>query len=332
MQNLDVLREWTGHISTIANAYKKSAILFTAFNSGIFDLLEREAGAGEIAASLGWSERGTAMLLDGLVALELLEKHSGKYRNTPSASACLVRNGEAYQGNILRHSQGSWDAWSHLEDRVRTGTCPPDEERWKDQSLRDFILGMSNIAKLSAQEVLQAVDLSGFSHVLDLAGGPGTYAIAFLNAHARMRATLFDRPDVVEIACEQVAAAGLEDRFSYIAGDCLIDAIGQGYDLVLMSNLIHSFSDSENASLVEKVFDALAPGGAIIIKDFILENDRSGPAFSLIFALHMLVHTPGGNTYSYDEIGRWTDQAGFEKGRALALTPQTRLWIARKPG
>jgi len=331
VQDLSQLREWSGYVSNIANGYKKSRILFTAFTAGVFDLLEEEREAGAMAAVLHWSERGTAMLLDGLVAMELLTKHAGRYRNTPMASACLARSGAAYQGDILRHNLSSWDDWVMLEDRVRTGTsAAPTEERF-GQALRNFILGMGNIAKMSAEEVLQAVDLSGYGHVLDLAGGPATYGIAFLKAHPRMRATLFDRPSVVEIAREQVDAAGLGERFDYIAGDCLADDIGSGYDLVFISNLIHSFSSEENAGIVKKAYDALVPGGTILIKDFIMENDRSGPAYGLVFALHMLVHTRAGNTYTYDEIRSWTEAAGFGPGTALSLTPQTRLWIARKP-
>jgi SAM-dependent methyltransferase len=94
-----------------------------------------------------------------------------------------------------------------------------------------------------------------------------------------------------------------------------------GYDLVFMSNIIHSFSAEENAALVKRVYDALIPGGVILIKDFIMENDRSGPAFGLIFALHMLVHTPAGGTYTYDEIKGWTDAAGFLPGNSHIIDP-----------
>lgn len=330
MQDLNQLREWTGVVNNIANGYKKSRILFTAFKAGIFEFLETERDAKDVAGILGWSERGVAMLLDGLVALDLVEKKDGRYRNAAMASACLARGGIAYQGDILSHNLSSWEDWVTLEDRVRTGTCASSGEERTGQALRNFILGMSNIANLSAREVLQAVDLSGYGRMLDLAGGPATYSIAFLQAHPGMRATLFDRAPVIEIAREQVAAAGVGDRFTYIAGDCLSDDIGRGYDLVFISNLIHSFSNDENARLVRKVFEALAPGGTIIIKDFIVENDRSGPAYSLIFALHMLIHTPGGNTYTYEEIRCWTDSAGFGPGTSISLTPQTRLWIARK--
>lgn len=331
MENLEQVRDWTGFINNVANGYKKSQILFTAFKVGIFDVLEEERTPSEIASLLGWSERGITMLLDGLYAIELIEKKQGKYKNTPMASLCLAKSGKYYQGNILRHNMSSWNAWQMLEERVRTGTCAPPGENRPAEALRDFILGMCNIAKISAQEVLQMVDLSGFQHMLDLAGGPATYAIKFLQAHPQMRATLFDRAEVIEIAQEQVREAGLEERFSYLAGDCLTDDIGTGYDFVFVSNLIHSFSYSENASLIKKIYNALISGGTLIIKDFILENDRLGPAFSLIFALHMLVHTPEGNCYTFNEIKEWTDQAGFANEQAFSLTPQTRLWVVRKP-
>ncbi len=331
MDDLSQLREWTGYINNIANGYKKSRILLTAFNAGVFELLEIERSTAEVAAALGWSERGTTMLLDGLLALNLVGKQGGQYRNTLMARECLTRAGSIYQGNILSHNLSSWDAWADLEERVRTGICAPFSGNRTGETLRNFILGMSNIAQLSAREVLQAIDLSGYTHLLDLGGGPATYSIAFLNAHARMRATLFDRPEVVEIAKEQIVNAGLENRMDSIAGDCLSDDIGKGYDLVFVSNLVHSFSNEENTLLVRKIYDALIPGGSIIIKDFIVENDRSGPPYSLIFALQMLLHTPGGNTYTYDEIQRWTDAAGFRPGKTISLTPQTRLWVAGKP-
>lgn len=331
MATLEQLRVWTGEINALANGYKKSQILFTALNAGVFELLQAPANAKTVADALGWSLRGVAMLLDGLVAIDLLEKDAGQYRNTTMASVCLASRGEAYQGHILCHSQNSWNAWADLSERVRTGTCTPQGEERSGGELRNFILGMSNIAVLSAAEVLQAVDLSPFRHLLDLACGPGSYAIRFMQENPELRATLFDRDVVLEMAREQVQLSGLEERTHFIAGDCLQDSLGEGYDLALMSNIVHSFNAAENALLVTRVYDALAPGGTLIIKDFILDENRSGPAYGLIFALHMLVHTPEGNTYTFDEIQDWTTKAGFVNGRAFALTPQTRLWIVEKP-
>ncbi|HDP34861.1 MAG TPA: methyltransferase domain-containing protein [Candidatus Hydrogenedentes bacterium] len=331
MSELQQLREWAGQINSIANGYKNASILYTAFNAAVFELLETPTTATDVAAALKWSERGTAMLLDGLLALGLVNKADNRYQNREAASACLVRSGKAYQGHILRHNQNSWEDWRQLEERVRTGTCAGKGENRSGEALRSFIMGMRDIATLSAREVLRAMDLSKYKNMLDLAGGPASYSIAFLQTFREMRATLLDKPEVVEIAKEQVLAAGLQDRFAYIAGDCMVEPLGCGYDLVFMSNIIHSFSARENAELVKKVYDALVPGGTIVIKDFIMENDRSGPAYGLIFALHMLVHTPAGGTYTFDEVKGWTDAAGFAMGRSIPLTPQTRLWIADKP-
>ncbi len=326
------LMELSGQINAIANAYKRSQILFTALDGGVFSLLEGAgAPADAVAAACGWSARGAAMLLDGLVALELVEKRDGLYRNGAAASACLVPGGPCWQGEIIRHTRASWDAWAALPEAVRTGACAvrPEQER-SGGDLRNFILGMDNIARFSAREMLAAVDLSRYRRMLDLAGGPATYAITFLGAHPALHATLFDRPAVIEIAREQVARAGLENRFTYLGGDCLVNDLGGPYDLVLMSNIIHSFGPEENALLVRKAHAALERGGTLIIKDFLVENDRSGPAYGLIFALHMLVHTPAGGTYSFDEVQSWTDAAGFGPGRVVSLTPQTRLWMVEK--
>ncbi|NLN93192.1 MAG: methyltransferase domain-containing protein [Candidatus Hydrogenedens sp.] len=330
MDSLEQHRKWSGEISNLANAFRKSQILFTALEAGVFDLLEEACTAKEIAHKLQYSERGISLLLGGLLSLELITLTGDRYQNTPKASACLKSGGDAYQGDILRHTMNGREAWAALPERVRTGTCPPAVRKRSGEALRNFILGMSNIALMSARECLQAVDLSGYRHMLDLAGGPGTYGITFQKQFPALRVTLFDRPDVVSIAKEQVEEAGLSHRFSFISGDCHVDDLGRGYDLAFLSNIIHSFGFDENARLVQRVHDALEPGGRLIIKDFILDNDRQGPAYGLMFALQMLVHTPAGNTYSFDEIQSWTDAAGFKGGESKALTAQTRLWIVQK--
>ncbi len=325
------MMELMGQVNTIANAYKRSQILFTALDGNVFTLLEQPVTASFVAEKTAWDLRGTTMLLDGLVALQLVAKKDGAYQNGKAASACLVPGAPAWQGDILRHTQASWPAWAELSQCVATGNCSNiREHELSGVALRNFILGMDNVASFSAPEVLRSLDLSRYTNMLDLAGGPATYSIAFLKAHPQMRATLFDRAAVIALAREKVAAAGQQDRFSYIAGDCLAEAYGGPYDMVFLSNIIHSFSPQQNVAVFRRAYEALAPGGSIIIKDFLVENDHSGPPFSLIFSLHMLVHTPGGGTYSFEEVGEWTDRAGFLPGRALSVTQQTRLWIADK--
>jgi SAM-dependent methyltransferase len=275
--------------------------------------------------------RAARMLLDGLVALELVEKTDGRYRNGPTASACLVPGRPGYQGFYLRHMRGSMEPWLRLGEAVRHGGAAVERPERPPEQLRNFILAMSELGRLSAQQLADAVDLSPYRHVLDVGGGPGTYSIVFLERHPAMRATVLDRPPVIEIAKEQVAKAGLEGRFAYIPGDMLETDFGTGYDLVLVSNVIHMLGPEANRRLMRRAFDALEPGGRLIVKDFLLDDDRSGPAFSLIFALHMLVNTGEGDTYRTSEVAQWTRDAGFEDAGEVELTPRTKLWLARKP-
>ncbi len=313
-------------------AYRRSRILFVALEAGVFSQLETATTADAVAAELGWSPRGTRMLLDGLVALELVTQAEGRYRNAPIASQCLMPNSPHYQGHIVRHLLGSYDTYARLEDAVREGAPVSSgaASRTPDQ-LRDFILGMADLGGPVAQSILDAVDLSPYRHMLDLAGGPGVFAAAFLERHPAMRATLMDRPDVVAIAQEQVGQTGLAARFTFIEGDVLEDGLGGGYDLVLVSNLIHIYDEPTNRALIERCHAALEPGGLLIVNDFLVEDGRSGPSDALLFALHMLVHTSTyGDTYTFDQVATWTADAGFTNGRAIRCTPGPRLWLASR--
>ena len=326
------LREMTGYVNTLARGFMDSQVLFAANEADVFAHLDESRTAEEVAAATGWELRATRMLLEGLVAIGLAEKSGEWYHNTPVASECLVPGRPGYQGNIVKHIENTVAGWRRLPEALRTGkSVQEDHAQRPPQELRNFILGMNDIAQMSAREVLQAVDLSAHSHLLDVGGGPGTYCITFLQAHPNMKATLFDMPPVIAIAREQVERAGLGSRITFRPGDLTVDAWGSGYDLVFVSNIIHSFGPEKNMALVRSAFNALEPGGLFIIKDFLTDNDRTGPAYSLLFALHMLIATGEGDTYSFAQVEGWTRDAGFEAGRAIDLTPQSRLWLAKKP-
>lgn len=326
------ISELTRRIEELANGFVRSQVLFTALRAGIFALLDEPHTADTIAQALGWHPRGVRMLLDGLVALELVEKKDALYRNTPIASQCLVPGASADQTHILEHKANGWATWSRLEEAVRTGAAIPREKPERSpEELRAFICGMGDIARLSAQAILDAVDISPYRRLLDVGAGPGTYTIAFLKHNSEMRATLFDLPEVIPIAREQVEQAKLLERVEFVPGDLTTDAFEQRYDLILISNIIHSYGSDTNCDLVRKCYEALQPGGLLIVKDFLVDSGRTGPAFSLLFALHMLLHTEAGDTYTTDEVGQWTTAAGFPSGQIVEITPQTRLWLVEKP-
>ena len=319
------------YLDTLASGYQKSQILFTALRAGVFDQLEEPRTSNEVAGAVGWSPRGTRMLLDGLVALNLVDKDGEAYRNAPVASQCLVEGATLDQTHIMRHRDHGYATWGQLEQTVQQGHgLPKAEESRSPEELRAFICGMNDIAKQSARDMLGIVDLTDRRNLLDIGAGPGTYSIACMEAIPELRATLFDLPEVIPIGREQVEATGFTDRASFVEGDLTTDELGSGFDLILVSNIIHSYGPDTNADLVKRCYSALKPGGKLIIKDFLLESDRMGPPFSLIFALHMLVHTDAGDTYSRDEVARWTDSAGFAPGAFRELTPQSGLWIVEK--
>ena len=325
MPNLDFARR----LDDLATGFQHAQILFTALRAGVFEQLRQPVRAESLAAQLAWSARGTRMLLDGLVALQLLDKEDDAYCNAPIAEACLVAGAPADQTSILRHKANAWNTWSRLEEAVRTGASVAGDDRNPDE-LRTFICGMGDIARQSAHAILQAVDLAPYAHVLDIGGGPGAYSIAFLNAHPRMRATIVDRPDVLPIAEQQARLAGLEERIAFQAGDLTCDPFRHGVDLILVSNIVHSYSFDQNRDLVKRCYEALANGGMLIIKDFFVEPNRSGPSYSLVFALHMLLHTEAGDSYSTHDVAEWTTEAGFPPGKLVDLTPQSRLWLVTK--
>jgi ubiquinone/menaquinone biosynthesis C-methylase UbiE len=324
--------ELTRALDAITSGYQHSQILFSAVRGGVFALLVPTATAKSVAAALQWDPRGTRMLLDGLVALGLLYKHGDLYANSETASLCLIPGAPLDQTHIIAHKAGGWNAWARLGEAVASGASPlgsrPDRSPGE---LRAFILGMDDIGRSSAQSILEHYDMSSHNSMLDVGGGPGSYSLAFAQANPRLRVTVFDLPQVLEITREQIAKTGLSDRVGTCPGDMTEDPLPGGHDFVLLSNIIHSFGPEANRAIIRKCFDALLPGGTLMVKDFLVADDRSGPPFGLVFALHMLVHTEEGDCYTSAEVAEWTTEAGFNEGHLVDITPQSRLWVVTRP-
>jgi predicted O-methyltransferase YrrM len=154
-------------------------------------------------------------------------------------------------------------------------------------------------------------------NLLDVGGASGTYTLAFLQAVPEMKATLFDRREVVEMARKRLGEAGVLDRVTLVGGDFYRDEFPPGHDLAFVSAIIHQNSPEQNLDLYQKGFRALVPGGRIVIRDHVMEPDRTQPRDGAIFAVNMLVGTSGGNTYTYQEIHSGLEKAGFTRIRLL---------------
>ncbi len=305
MKDLAVFRElWSG--------FQVSRVVLTANNLGMFEALTSPRTAEDIAGRLKTDPRATGILLDAVASVGLLRKTGRQYRITPLARRFLLKSSHWYLGDMLRHADSLWKTWSGLDEVVRTGR--PTQGGGRDHET--FIRAMHNNSVLTAPGVVDSLDLRGVRTALDLGGGPGTYSIEL--ARRGIEVTLFDLPDTMSIAREIVGAAGVKGT-RFLQGDFHTDDIGTGYDLVLLSQILHSHSPEESIELLGKVRNVLKPKGKAVIHEFALAENRAAPPSGALFSINMLVNTPGGRSYTPREMTSWLKTAGFGPVRVKHL-------------
>ena len=206
-----------------------------------------------------------------------------------------------------------WNIWSELTDVVKNGGDSKaggglqlDAENWKS-----FIGAMHVSGRTLAKKVASEYDLSRFKRLLDVGGASGTYTIAFLRRNPVMTAVLFDLENVIPMAKERLAEEKIADRVDLAAGDFYKDELPKGCDLALVSAIIHQNSPEENLELFSKIYRALDPGGAVLIRDHIMDESRTKPLAGAVFAINMLVNRRGGDTYTLSEVKARLEKAGF---------------------
>jgi SAM-dependent methyltransferase len=282
-----------------------------------------------VAAAAGCDPRATDRLMNVLTALGLLEKRDGRFRNAPVAAANLVKGKPGYMAGF-GHTNNVWRTWSGLTEAVRRGgpaeSLEPIGGRGEEW-LRAFIGAMHARARLTAGDVVGLLDLEGVHRVLDVGGGSGVYAMAFVRARRGITAVVFDLPEVVPLARGYIQAEALSAEVETAAGDYLRDSIGSGYDLVFLSAVIHSNAPEENRLLFRKAAGALLPGGRLVVQDFLMDEDRTGPLQAALFALNMLVGTPAGDTYTESEVRSWMTEAGFRDVTRIDTATGTNMMI-----
>jgi 2-polyprenyl-3-methyl-5-hydroxy-6-metoxy-1,4-benzoquinol methylase len=284
----------------------------TANNYAIFEYLTSPKTAQELARKLRTDARATEMLLDAVTALGLLRKSGARYRNTALSTKFLVQASRWYQGDMLLHADMLWKNWSGLDDVVRTGL--PNRAGKRDHET--FIRAMHNNAVLRAKDVINAVGLRGVKKALDLGGGPGTYSMEM--ARRGIKVTLFDMPNTLSVS-RTLAKNANARNIDFIGGDFHSDDFGKGYDLVLISQVIHSLSANDSLALIKKACKTMNPKGRIAIHEFFLEKDRAAPVMGALFSINMLVNTSAGRCYAPQEMKKWLMQAGFGSIRTTML-------------
>jgi hypothetical protein len=292
--------------SRLWGGFRASRIILTVNNLRVFENIGKGGTADDLASVLNTDPRATEILLDAVAALGLLKKSGMTYRLTPAAKRFLLPDSPWYQGDMLRHADTLWKNWSGLDTVVRTGM--PNRAGARNHDV--FIKAMHNNAVMRAREVIRALNLRGVKKALDLGGGPGTYGIEL--AKKGITVTLFDLPDTIEVARALIRRSGATG-IAFRGGDFHIDDIGNGYELALLSQVLHSHSPIENLALLNKVFNTLSRGGQIAIHEFKLNEDHASPVHGALFSVNMLVNTTAGRSYTPREMKGWLKKAGFRK-------------------
>jgi SAM-dependent methyltransferase len=285
--------------------FQESRVLLTAVELDLLSAVGAGATGAEVAAAVGADPRAAGMLLNALAAMGVLVKDGDRFSCTEAARAL----GRERAG--LMHMAHLWDSWSTLTACVRTGTSARTGPA--GGQVEDFIAAMHARARIVSAEALRLVGARGVGRMLDVGGGPATFAIAFAQAEPGLHADVLDLGPVLPIARGHIREAGLEGRVAVREGDLRAGDLGQGYDLVLVSAICHMLDEAENQDLLRRCARALNPGGRVAIREFILDPDRAGPPRAALFALNMLVGTPRGNTYTEAEYRSWLGQAGFRE-------------------
>ncbi|MEI7900941.1 MAG: methyltransferase [bacterium] len=307
----------------LVRGFQPSCVVIAGAELDVFTLLHaRPMNAAQLACRIKGDLRATAVLLDALAALGLLDKASGNkplYRVPPAVADVLTETGSQNMLGMVRHQGNCLRRWGQLADVVLRGkpaTRRPSI-RGAGGDLAAFIRAMHEISEPMAMPLIASLGPLKFTHLLDLGGASGTWTIPFLRLNPEARATIFDQPDVMPMARRLMKQAGLSGRVRLVPGDFLRNALPAGADLAWVSAIIHQNSRAQNRTMFAKVFSALAPGGRILIRDIVMAPARTRPAGGALFAVNMLVATPGGGTFTFDELREDLSSAGFRKVKCL---------------
>ncbi len=300
-------------LQTAMRGFQESRVLLTAVELDLFTAVGAGADAPQVSSKLGTDLRATGTLLNALVAVGALAKEGEVFHNTPETALYLVEGASEYARPALMHTVNMFRSWATLTDCVRAGApvIPPGVDRKDEEWTASFIAAMHRGAQGTAAQMVRVVGVKGVRRLLDIGGGSGAYSIAFAKARPSLRAEIFDLESVLPIARKHIDEAGVAERVATRAGDLRTDEFGEGYDLVLLSSICHMLNPEENRDLIRRCYRALTPGGRVVIRDFIVEPDRTAPKFAALFAINMLVGTKSGSTYTEAEYRSWIADAGF---------------------
>jgi SAM-dependent methyltransferase len=314
---------WTpSQLLELSGGYWSTCALHAGVKLGVFTPLSAEPlAAQDLAGRINCDSRRLEMLLNALTAMELLAKQGEAYIATPFAAEFLCRTSPGYLGHIIMHHHHLMSGWANLDQAVQSGVPVRGRVSHEDveTSRESFLMGMFNLAMMIAPKIVPTIDLAGRKRLLDLGGGPGTYAIHFCQQNPELSAVICDLPTTRQFAEQTVERFGLSGRISFAAGDFEVEELPGGFDVAWLSHILHGVGPQECVKILKKAVSALEPGGMLMVQEFILNDTKDGPLFPALFSLNMLLGTPDGQAYSESELVDMLTAAGIAEVRRLPL-------------
>ena len=298
-----------------------SKALLTAVELDLFSVLaERPRNAQELTDRLGLQRRGTRDWLDALVSLGVLERSGDTYANTAEADTFLDRNKPSYVGGLLEMANARlYPFWGSLTEALRTGRPQNEAKVGEDffaalyedpMRLEQFLHAMTGISMGAAQAIAQRFPWEQHTTVIDIGAAEGCLPVELARRHAHLTGGGFDLPAVAPVFEKYVAAHGLADRLRFYPGDFFTDPLPNA-DVLVMGHILHDWALYEKQLLLRKAFDALPTGGAVIVYESIIDDDRRTNTFGLLMSVNMLIETQEGFDYTGAECRSWLADAGF---------------------
>ncbi len=306
-------------------------VLLSAVEIGVFTELARgPADLDSLTRRLGLHPRSARDFLDALVALGMLERREGRYANTPETDHFLDRGKPTYVGGLLEMTNARlYLFWAHLTEALRTGK-PQNESKSDPGSspfqalyadpgrLRLFLQGMTGISLGAARVIARKFPWGQYKTFADVGGAQGALPVQVCLAHAHLTGVNFDLPVVGPIFTEYAASFGLQDRLRFVAGDFFKDPLPPA-DVLVMGHILHDWNLAQKKALIGKAYSALPAGGALLVYEALIDDQRKENAFGLLMSLNMLIETPGGFDYTGADCCQWLQEAGFRETRVEHL-------------
>jgi hypothetical protein len=315
--------------------------LLSAVELGVFDALANgPADLATLTLKLGLHKRSAHDFFDALVAMKMLERDAGgRYANTPETEFFLVRGRPSYVGGLLEMANARlYSSWGHLSEALKTGRRQSEHQEESDffaalyadpKRLRGFLSAMSGVSAGAAQAIADKFSWRDYKTFVDVGAAQGMVPVTVARAHSHLSGGGFDLAQVGPIFEEYVAANGLADRLQFYPGDFFRDELPNA-DVIVMGHILHDWDLEQKRMLLKKAYDALPEGGALIVYEALIDNDRRENAFGLLMSLNMLIETEGGFDFTGADCEGWMKEAGFSSSRVEHLTGPDSMVVAFK--